>query len=89
MLLRVLFFLSFVYYTVSYPYYVIFSFEPGKEYSIKSNETFISVIGDGHTALYEYLPLGCNGNLLKAKKNNGNIILEIPCEEISNTLVWV
>ena len=92
MFLRILFMLSFFYYTLSYPYYIIFSYVPGKEYSIKSNDSFISVIGDGHTALYEYLPPRCDGNLLKAKKNNGNIIIEIPCfdEEVENqNLIWV
>jgi hypothetical protein len=92
MCLRLLFLLSFVYYTLSYPYYIIFSYIPGKEYSIKSNDSFISVVGDGHTALYEYLPHRCDGDLLKAKKNNDNIIIEIPCfdEEVQNqNLVWV
>ena len=63
----------------AYPYYIIFSYEPGVEYDIQVNQTFISVISNSHTALHQHLPINCDGNQIKAKKSNGNIILEFDC----------
>ena len=64
-----------------YPMYIQFRYQPGVEYDITSNASFIQVQSAHETPLHFYIPPECNGDILRAKKIPPHILLEISCED--------
>ena len=65
----------------AYPLYVQFEYQPGIEYDVYSNSSFIRVMSDVDTPMYLYLPPECNGNTIRAKKIPPRIMMEITCDD--------
>ncbi len=69
---------------MSYPLYMQFEYQPGVEYDIISNASFIEVKSDYGTPLQFYIPPECDGNRVRVKKFSPFILLEIPCQDKNN-----
>lgn len=84
--MRFIVFLCLLHYCLSYSLYITFKYNFGEEYDIKSNSSFISVIGKYDTPLYYYLPPECDGKSVIAKKNSPYILLKYQCTKTSTPL---